>query len=158
MAALHLRVAPLQNPERYESLAQALAGLAGALLGQDPATLAVTIDDLPAARCWIGGQVPQRPTAQLEVSLAEGAASQAQKAGFVAAAHAELARQLALGEGLQEPSYVIVRELPAADWGWGGQTQAQRAAAQPRAEPVDLAQPRRSAVAELVRFRTAGRR
>jgi 4-oxalocrotonate tautomerase len=35
-------------------------------------------------------------------------------------------RHLAGDQPLAEASYVIVRELPAGDWGYGGQTQAAR--------------------------------
>ena len=48
------------------------------------------------------------------------------KAAFVEAAFAELRRQLAAGGELEEASYVTVREVPAADWGYGGLTQQQR--------------------------------
>ena len=46
------------------------------------------------------------------------------KAAFIAAAFAELQEQLGAGQPLTEASYVIVRELPAGDWGYGGHTQA----------------------------------
>ena len=45
-----------------------------------------------------------------------------------AAAFAELQEQLGAGGPLAEASYVIVRELPAGDWGYGGLTQATRQA------------------------------
>ena len=44
----------------------------------------------------------------------------------IAAAYAELAQQLGEGLPLEDASYVIVRELPAGDWGYGGVTQAAR--------------------------------
>lgn len=42
------------------------------------------------------------------------------------AAFEELQRQLGQGERLEEASYVIVRELPAGDWGYAGRTQLER--------------------------------
>ncbi|WP_422845065.1 tautomerase family protein [Acidovorax sp. M2(2025)] len=45
------------------------------------------------------------------------------------AAFAELRQQLAGDGPLAEASYVIVRELPAGDWGYGGRTQQARKAA-----------------------------
>ena len=44
----------------------------------------------------------------------------------MAAAFAELQRQLVPGDSLEAASYVIVREVPATDWGYGGQTQRAR--------------------------------
>jgi 4-oxalocrotonate tautomerase len=112
MPALHLKIAPLQNPERYQHLARALT--------------AVIIDDLPAAQGYVGGLDVQRPTAMLEISITQGTNTPAEKAEFVRAAYEELQRQLGHGGPLEEASYVIVRELPASDWGFGGRTQLER--------------------------------
>ena len=50
-----------------------------------------------------------------------------EKAAFIQAAFAELQRQLGYYTGqLEEASYVIVREVAASDWGYGGQTQLAR--------------------------------
>ena len=84
------------------------------------------IDDVPAARWHVGGRDVLRPTAFLEISITAGTNTEAEKAAFIAAAFAELERQLGDGKPLENASYVIVRELPASDWGYGGQTQAQR--------------------------------
>jgi 4-oxalocrotonate tautomerase len=62
----------------------------------------------------------------LEINITAGTNTAQQKAAFVAAAFAELQRQLGSGTGLAEASYVIVRELPASDWGYAGQTQLAR--------------------------------
>lgn len=126
MPTLNLKVAPLQNPERYPQLARALTALAADILGKRPAVTAVTIDDLPAAQWFTGGLDVQRPTAILEISITQGTNTPAEKAAFIRAAYEELERQLGHGGPLEEASYVIVRELPAADWGYGGRTQLER--------------------------------
>jgi 4-oxalocrotonate tautomerase len=126
MPTLHLKIAPLQNPERYPRLARALTALTAELLGKRPAVTAVFIDNLPAAQWYVGGQDVQRPTAMLEISITQGTNTPAEKSAFIAAAFDELRNQLAAGGMLEEASYVIVRELPATDWGYGGQTQRAR--------------------------------
>jgi 4-oxalocrotonate tautomerase len=126
MPTLHLRVAPLLNPERCAPLAQALTAITARVLGKRPEVTAVLIDDLPAAHWHIGGEVPTLPTALLQIDITEGTNTAEQKAAFVAEAFAELQRQLGAGRPLAEASYVIVRELPATDWGYGGHTQAAR--------------------------------
>jgi len=126
MPALTLKIAPLQNPERYQELAKALTAITAQLLGKRPEVTAITIDDLPAARWYVGGRDVQRPTAMLEISITQGTNTPAEKAAFVRAAFDELQRQLAHGDTLEEASYVIVREVPAADWGYGGRTQLER--------------------------------
>lgn len=132
MPTLVLKVAPLQNPERYRQLAQALTDLTVQWLGKRREVTAVVIDDLPAARWHIGGEPAEHATALLEISITAGTNTAQQKAAFIEAAFAELQRQLAGGGALAEASYVIVRELPASDWGYGGCTQLERQQARAR--------------------------
>ncbi len=126
MPTLQLKVAPLLNPARYRALASALTQITAQYLGKREEVTAVVIDDLPAARWYIGGRDVERATALLEISITEGTNTVAQKQAFIAAAFAELERQLGYGQPLAEASYVIVREVPASDWGYGGRTQAAR--------------------------------
>lgn len=126
MPTLQLKVSPLQNPLRYRALASALTELTALHLGKRPQVTAVLIDDIPAARWHIGGQDVSAPTAFLEISITAGTNTIAEKQAFIAAAFDELQKQLGHGKALEPASYVIVRELPATDWGYGGQTQAAR--------------------------------
>jgi len=84
------------------------------------------IEDVPAARWHVAGTDVQSPTAFLEINITAGTNIGPEKSAFIAAAFAELQQQLGLGQPLEPASYVIVRELPASDWGYGGQTQAAR--------------------------------
>lgn len=117
MTSLHLQVAPLQNPERYPLLAQALTDLAERWLGATRETVVVLIDDLPAARWYVAGQPVDRPAAQLHLCLPAGQASEGQQAEFIAHALKSLQRQLGRGEALAVGSGVIVREVPPQHWG-----------------------------------------
>lgn len=126
MPTLQLKVSPLQNPSHYRALAGALTRLTALHLGKRPEVTAVMIDDLPAARWHVGGSDVAGPTAFLEISITQGSNTAQEKAAFIAAAFAELQTQLGAGQPLEPASYVIVRELPATDWGYGGQTQAAR--------------------------------
>jgi 4-oxalocrotonate tautomerase len=113
MPTLVLKLAPLQNPERYRQLASALTDLTVDLLGKRREVTAVVIDDLPAARWHIGGAPIEQPTALLEIGITEGTNTREEKAAFIQAAFAELQRQLAGDGALATASYVVVRELPA---------------------------------------------
>ena len=126
MPTLQLKISPLQNPSRYAKLAAALTHLTAVHLGKRAEVTAVMIDDVPAARWHVGGRDVRGPTAFLEVSVTAGTNTAAEKAAFIDAAFVELQRQLAPGQALEPASYVIVRELAATDWGYGGQTQAAR--------------------------------
>jgi len=126
MPTIVLKVSPLQSPPRYKALAEALTRITADILGKRPEVTAVMIEDLPALRWYIGGVDVQLPTAMLEISITQGTNTAEEKAAFVAAAFQELQRQLGAGDLLEKASYVIVRELPADDWGYGGQTQRAR--------------------------------
>ncbi len=126
MPTLLLKLTPLHNPERYQALASALTDLTVQLLGKRREVTAVVIDDLPAARWHIGGAPVAQPTALLEISITQGTNTEEDKAAFIAAAFAELQRQLAGDGALATASYVVVRELHASDWGYGGRTQQAR--------------------------------
>ncbi len=126
MPTLNLKVAPLQNPGRYQRLAQELTSLTERLLGKRREVTAVMIEDLPAARWYVDGKDVQRPTALLEISITAGTNTAEEKAAFIKAAFAELQHQLGCGGPLEEASYVVVRELPASDWGYSGRTQLAR--------------------------------
>ena len=126
MPTLTLKIAPPCPPERCQALARALTTITAETLGKRAAVTAVVIDELNVG-CWtVGARALQRPTALLEISITAGTNTAAQKAAFIAAAFTELQQQLAPGASLEEASYVIVRELPASDWGYGGQTQQTR--------------------------------
>ncbi len=129
MPTLRLQVAPLLNPERYAALGAALTRITAQVLHKKPQVTVVMIDDLPAARCLVSGREAAQPIACLEISITAGTNTAEEKAQFIAQAHAELGRQLGThSQLLHEASYVVVRELPASDWGYGGISQAARRA------------------------------
>lgn len=123
MPTLNLRIAPLHNPAQYAALASQLTALTARVLSKRPEVTVVMIEDLPAARFCVGGVASQQPIACLEIDITAGTNNAQEKQQFVRDAHALLKHLLG---DLHEASYVIVRELPASDWGYDGQTQAQR--------------------------------
>jgi 4-oxalocrotonate tautomerase len=125
MPTLNLRIAPLHNPQHYAALAAQLTDLTARVLRKRREVTAVMMEDLPAARFCVGGVAANQPIACLAMDITAGTNTAQEKQQFVHEAHALLRRLLG---DLHEASYVIVRELPAGDWGYGGLTQAQRQA------------------------------
>ncbi len=123
MPTLNLRIAPLHNPQHYAALARQLTDLTADVLRKRREVTAVMIEDLPAARFCIGGQASTQAVACLEINITAGTNSAQEKRQFVHDAHALLGNLLG---DLHPASYVIVRELPAGDWGYGGLTQQER--------------------------------
>jgi 4-oxalocrotonate tautomerase len=130
MPTLILKIAPQQNPERYAALGAALTRITAQVLHKKPEVTVVMMEELPALQYCLGGRAATQPIACLEISITAGTNTQDEKAQFIRAAYAELQRQLGTAsQSLAKPSYVVVRELPATDWGYGGETQAARRAA-----------------------------
>lgn len=129
MPTLILKTSVALTDAAAADIAKALTRLTNELLHKRPEVTAVVIEASP--RLWTIGGVPSaRPTAFLEISVTQGTNTAEEKTAFIAATYAELGRRLAgRDDGLALASYVIVRELPAAHWGYGGETQAARARA-----------------------------
>lgn len=134
MPTLHVQLSRELSAEQHALLAQRLTALTAEVLGNRPEVTAVLIDVLPQGQWFIGGVACEsrgRATARLSIDITQGTNTAAQKAAFVEQGWQVL--EQALGP-LAEASYVIVRELPAGDWGYGGQTQAARRVASQAAE------------------------
>lgn len=138
MPTLQLKLSPAGPAPDQAALMAALAAeltqLTATVLGKRPEVTAVMVELLPSAQWFIGGAAVAQATAWLEIRITAGTNTAAQKADFIAQAYALLQRHLGT---LASASYVIVQELPASDWGYGGQTQAARQAARQRvAQPA----------------------
>jgi 4-oxalocrotonate tautomerase len=123
MPTLQLKITPPQPAERLSLLARRLTDLSTQILGKRREVTAVVIEELWPGRWFIGGRNVPEASALLEIRVTQGTNSAQEKEAFVAAAYEELLQQLG---PLHEASYVIVQEVAAADWGYGGRTQAQR--------------------------------
>ena len=132
MPTLQLKLMPPLAAPVQAALAAELTQLTATVLGKRPEVTAVLVEVVP--QWFIGGTSVAQPTAWLAISITAGTNTAEQKAAFVAQAYALLQRHLG---SMAPASYVIVHELPASDWGYGGQTQAMRQAARQReAQPA----------------------
>ena len=126
MPTLHLRITPLHNPQHYAALGQGLTELTARVLHKRAEVTVVIIDDLPPARYHIAGLAATQTAACLTIQITSGTNSVEEKAQFIASAYDLLIKLLG---DLHAASYVIVQEIPATDWGYGGLTQSARRAA-----------------------------
>lgn len=123
MPTLQLKITPPQPAERLQVLARRLTDLTANVLGKRPEVTAVVVEELWPGRWFIAGRNAGLATALLEIRITEGTNSPEEKQTFVQAAYDELSQQLG---PLAEASYVVVQEVAATDWGYGGKTQVQR--------------------------------
>ncbi len=127
MPFIHIRVAGRElAPAEVERLHARTTGLMAGVLGKR-ADLTSVLVEAAAPGGWAVGGRPVPLAAHLEASVTAGTNGPEEKARFVAEAMAML-REV-LGEGLPLATYVVVREVPADAWGYGGLTQAARARA-----------------------------
>lgn len=118
------------TPAQVAELQRRMTALMADLLDKQAGLTVVTVERQPAASWSVGG-VAAADTAALahvEAFITAGTNSAAQKAAFIRAAHGALATVLG---PLASPTYVLVQELPAGDWGYDGATQAARRVAAP---------------------------
>lgn len=72
---------------------------------------------------FLAGAPIAGPAAYADIKITQGTNSAAQKARLLA----EFQRLLETELGpLAAPAYVVIQEIPATDWGYGGQPQASR--------------------------------
>jgi 4-oxalocrotonate tautomerase len=127
MPVAHLRMCPLLNPHQYDALANEITQLVARLLRKRADLTAVWIEDVPAARVAVGGHASTQPIALLRLSITRATTGVDEKEAFISAAFALLRDELAPYGPLHPLSYVIVEELAADAWGYGGKTQTERA-------------------------------
>jgi 4-oxalocrotonate tautomerase len=125
MPVLQLKLTPPLPAERLQVLARRLTDLSTHHLGKRREVTAVIVEELWPGRWFVAGRNPGQATALLEIRVTEGTNTAEEKGAFVQAAYEELWQQIG---PLAEASYVIVQEVPATDWGYGGLTQADRRA------------------------------
>ena len=123
MPTLQLKLSPPQPAERLQVIARRLTDITHHVLGKRREVTAVIIEELWPGRWFVGGRNPGQATALLEIRVTEGTNTAEEKETFVHAAYEDLWQQMG---PLAEASYVIVQEVQATDWGYGGKTQAER--------------------------------
>ena len=126
MPLLTVAVTGSPGPGRSAAIASALTRLTEQHLGKDPALTAVAVHYLDPADWFIGGQPLDRDrdgSFSLLIKVTEGTNTKSQFATYIASVFAAMAE---LTGALHEESYVVIEEVPAAAWGYGGRTQEHR--------------------------------
>ncbi len=134
MPILNLTLSIVPSAELAGALAAALTDLTALHLHKNPELTAVALSSVAPANWHIGA----RPLAQhgktsfyLSIVVSAGTNTPEQKSAFIAAVFAALAALL--GE-VHPTSYIRVDDAHPDSWGYGGQTQHQRAGAAARAK------------------------
>ena len=112
-------------PEQILRLQTEATRLMAEVMHKKPELTAVLVEQLDAAR-WTVGAAPVRAAAHLDVKVTAGTNTPDDKRRFVSEAVRFLRR--VIGPTLNPVCYVVVHEVAADAWGYGGRTRADRAA------------------------------
>ncbi len=110
---------PLETAHR---LSRDVTDLIATELSKNRELTSVLIEDSSAAIWTIAGE-SQPSSAHLEVNVTAGTNSLDEKQRFISKAMNLINNYI---DGLHSATYVIIREIPASDWGYDGLTQAAR--------------------------------
>jgi len=127
------------DPARKAAIAELLLDLTERILTKKRALTAITVTETPAGDWFVGGASLAdlgQASHRVVVRVTEGTNTKAEKARYVAAVHDGLGRLLG---PLRPESYVVVEEVRADAWGWGGETQERRAIADQLAKEEETA-------------------
>jgi 4-oxalocrotonate tautomerase len=120
---LNVTVAGHPDPALAASIANELSVATKTHLHKDPALTAVVVN-FTAPEYWIVGGTSLAALGLqsfwLDIKVTAGTNTKTEMAAYIAAIFQAMGR--ALG-ALHETSYIMVHEVPAAAWGYAGQTQ-----------------------------------
>ena len=127
MPFVHLKVfGAVLAPPHVAQVQSGLTDLMASVLRKKKALTVVQVEVARDSEVFCGGELPPAGwTGQLTAFVTLGTNTTEQKATFQTQAYALLCKEL--GEP-STPLYIIVQDVPADDWGYGGVTQAARAA------------------------------
>ncbi len=123
MPFARLTLIPAPAPETVQRLAAGLTDLIARDLNKRHELTSV-LTETPGTSHWTIDAQEQEIAAHMEVCVTAGTNSEEEKRTFVGNAMALLHQVL---PGLDPATYIVVKELPACDWGYDGLTQADRA-------------------------------
>lgn len=125
MPFVSLKIAgPELTPAQTRALQLGFTGLMAGTMRKVHTLTAVAIESVASDNWTTGGMPPVSGRATYaEVKVTEGTNSPQEMQRFIAEAHALLTATLG---ALPEATYVVVHEIPAVAWGYGGLTQEAR--------------------------------
>jgi 4-oxalocrotonate tautomerase len=126
MPLLNVKLSAKPDPVTTKSVAELLTGLTNSILKKRREVTAVQVEYIPQGQWFIGGMkavASVKPTFSLDIKVTSGTNTKDEMREYLAAVCAGM--QKILGT-VDEASYVVIHELRADSWGFGGLTQEHR--------------------------------
>jgi 4-oxalocrotonate tautomerase len=127
MPILNLKVSAAASPELSQTLAKGLVDVTVRVLRKKPELTSVAIDYTAPDHWIVGGKsLAQHGKASfwLDIKIVDGTNTKDEKAEYLREIFALMARSL--GQELHDESYILVHEVSADAYGFGGLTQEHR--------------------------------
>lgn len=126
MPILQVTLSGTPDAARARAVAETLSGLSARILRKDEKLTSVAVTFLPADQWFVASESLSEAgfsSFWLDIAVVDGTNTKDEKAAFIAATFSAMAQ--ALGP-LHPESYILVREVKADAYGYGGRTQESR--------------------------------
>lgn len=126
MPLLDVKLSGAPDAALAETVAATLSALTARILRKDPKVTAVAVSFIPAAQWFVGGAAlaeGARASFSLDIQVVDGTNTKDEKAAYLEAVFAAMGGLL---PNLDPESYILVREVKADAYGYGGRTQESR--------------------------------
>jgi 4-oxalocrotonate tautomerase len=113
------------STQQHQDLQQKTTQLMAQVMGKHPSVTAVLVQSLPSSNWAIGGHAldDHQRGAHMDITITTGTNTTVEKTVMIEAAYRMLTDVLG---PLPEASYVVIHEVAADAWGYGGVTQRSR--------------------------------
>lgn len=126
MPILNVQLSGAPDAALAAKVAATLSDLTARILRKDPRLTAVAVSFVPSAQWFVGGEplaAGDRSSFSLDIQVVDGTNTKDEKAAYLKAVFAAMGDLL---PGLDAESYILVREVKADAYGYGGRTQESR--------------------------------
>lgn len=126
MPYINVKITAKPTPQLSAHIAKEVSELTKAHLRKDPTITAVAVDYVDPQHWFAGGRSLAEQgmnTYWLDIKVVDGTNTKQEMAAYLDAIHALMANTLG---GIHGESYVLVHEVPASAYGFGGKTQEYR--------------------------------
>ncbi|WP_454916305.1 tautomerase family protein [Xanthobacter sediminis] len=126
MPLLNVTLSGEPDDARAATVAATLSAITARILRKDPQVTAVAVSFVPATRWFTGGvslAAKGASSFSLDILVVDGTNTKDEKAAYLDAVFSAMAGLL---PNLDPESYILVREVKADAYGYGGRTQERR--------------------------------
>lgn len=123
MPYINVKLTAKPDPALSTRIARQASELTRTHLGKDPTATAIAVDYVDPQHWFVDGRSlaeQETSTFWLDIKVTDGTNTKQEIATYLEAIHAMMSDTMG---GISGTSYILVHEVPADNWGFGGKTQ-----------------------------------